>query len=68
MKKYRFEQYAATRLYTGAIAYSPDGQTVAHVANTTGQFNSVDDSFGRRNAVPVDRLRRQYRARGRVAA
>ena len=39
MKKYRFEQYAATRLYTGAIAYSPDGQTVAHVAHTTGQFN-----------------------------
>ncbi len=39
MKKYRFEQYAATRLYTGAIAYSPDGQTIAHVANTTGQFN-----------------------------
>lgn len=39
MKKYRFEQYAATRLYTGAIAYSPDGKTLAHVANTTGQFN-----------------------------
>jgi dipeptidyl aminopeptidase/acylaminoacyl peptidase len=39
MKKYRFEQYAATRLYTGAIAYSPDSATLAHVTNTTGQFN-----------------------------
>lgn len=39
MKKYRFEQYTATRLYTGAIAYSPDGKTIAHVTNTTGQFN-----------------------------
>lgn len=38
-KKYRFEQYAATRLYTGAIAYSPDGKHIAHVTNTTGQFN-----------------------------
>ncbi|HVU13392.1 MAG TPA: S9 family peptidase [Phototrophicaceae bacterium] len=39
MKKYRFEQFAATRLYTGAIAYSPDGQQIAHVNNVTGQFN-----------------------------
>lgn len=39
MKKYRFEQFAATRIYTGAIAYSPDGTEIAHVTNTTGQFN-----------------------------
>ncbi|MBK8026892.1 MAG: S9 family peptidase [Chloroflexi bacterium] len=37
--KIPFEQYAATRIYTGAIAYSPDGRHIAHVANTTGQFN-----------------------------
>ena len=39
MTKYRFEQFAATRLYTGAIAYSPDGTQIAHVNNVTGQFN-----------------------------
>jgi dipeptidyl aminopeptidase/acylaminoacyl peptidase len=39
MKKYRFEQFAATRVYTGAIAYSPDGKQIAHVNNATGQFN-----------------------------
>lgn len=39
MKKYDFLQFAATRIYTGAIAYSPDGKTIAHVTNTTGQFN-----------------------------
>src|SRR5215207_9488347 len=39
MKKYRFEQFAATRIYTGAIAYSPDGSQIAHITNTTGQFN-----------------------------
>ncbi|MCC6802910.1 MAG: S9 family peptidase [Anaerolineae bacterium] len=39
MKKYRFLQFAATRLYTGAIAYSPDGSQIAHVNNATGQFN-----------------------------
>ena len=39
MKKYRFEQFAATRLYTGSIAYSPDGKQIAHVNNATGQFN-----------------------------
>ena len=39
MTKYRFAQFAATRLYTGAIAYSPDGTQIAHVNNTTGQFN-----------------------------
>ncbi len=39
MKKYRYLQFAATRLYTGAIAYSPDGSQIAHVNNVTGQFN-----------------------------
>ncbi len=34
-----FDAYAATRVYTGAIAYSPDGAHIAHVTNTTGQFN-----------------------------
>ena len=39
MTKYRFEQFAATRIYTGSIAYSPDGKQIAHVNNATGQFN-----------------------------
>ncbi len=39
MKKYQYLQFAATRLYTGAIAYSPDGKQIAHVNNVTGQFN-----------------------------
>ena len=39
MKKYHFMQFASTRLYTGAVAYSPDGKQIAHVNNTTGQFN-----------------------------
>ncbi len=39
MPRHPFVQYAATRLYTGAIDYSPDGNLIAHVTNTTGQFN-----------------------------
>ncbi len=39
MKKYHFMQFASTRLYTGAVAYSPDGKQIAHVNNATGQFN-----------------------------
>src|SRR4051794_13600787 len=39
MSKYRFAQFAATRIYAGAIAYSPDGTQIAHVNNATGQFN-----------------------------
>lgn len=39
MKKYRFEQFVATRTYTGALVYSPDGSEIAHVNNATGQFN-----------------------------
>lgn len=34
-----FDAYAAIRLYTSAIAYSPDGRLIAHVTNTTGSFN-----------------------------
>ena len=36
---YLFEQFVAIRLYTEAVKYSPDGATIAYVANTTGQFN-----------------------------
>src|SRR5687768_2701995 len=39
MKKYSFEQFAATRLFYPIVAYSPDGQQIAHVNNMTGQFN-----------------------------
>jgi dipeptidyl aminopeptidase/acylaminoacyl peptidase len=39
MTKYTFEQFGATRVYTGTIAYSPDGMQIAHIVNTTGQFN-----------------------------
>ena len=39
MTQYRFAQFAATRVYTGAIAYSPDDTQIAHVNNVTGQFN-----------------------------
>lgn len=39
MKKYRFDQFAATRLYYPVVAYSPDGNHIAHINNTTGQFN-----------------------------
>ncbi|MBC7870343.1 MAG: S9 family peptidase [Chitinophagaceae bacterium] len=38
-KKYRFEQFAATRLYSPIVAYSPDGEHIAHANNATGQFN-----------------------------
>jgi dipeptidyl aminopeptidase/acylaminoacyl peptidase len=39
MPKYRFEQFTATRLYGVVVAYSPDGQYIAHVHNGSGQFN-----------------------------
>lgn len=39
MARYRYQQFAATRIYSPALAYSPDGQLIAHVTNTTGQFN-----------------------------
>lgn len=39
MKQYSFEQFAATRLFYPIVAYSPDGQQIAHVNNMTGQFN-----------------------------
>ncbi len=37
--KYRFEQFAATRIYTPVVSYSPDGKQILHVNNATGQFN-----------------------------
>lgn len=37
--KYRFVQFASTRLYTLVVSYSPDGNQILHVTNTTGQFN-----------------------------
>lgn len=39
MPRYAFDQFAATRLYSPIVAYSPDGQQIAHVNNATGQFN-----------------------------
>lgn len=39
MKKYRFEQFAATRLYSPVVAYSPNGGEILHINNATGQFN-----------------------------
>ena len=38
MAKYEFDQFTAVRLFTSA-AYSPDGQTIAYIANTSGEFN-----------------------------
>ncbi len=35
---YEFEQFTAVRLFTSA-AYSPDGETIAYIANTSGEFN-----------------------------
>jgi dipeptidyl aminopeptidase/acylaminoacyl peptidase len=37
--RYRFEQYTATRLMTGVVAYAPSGERIAYVDNTSGQFN-----------------------------
>lgn len=39
MARYRYPQFAATRIYWPYVAYSPDGQHIAHITNTTGQFN-----------------------------
>lgn len=36
---YTFEQFSSTRLYTGLVAYSPDGKDILHCHNATGQFN-----------------------------
>lgn len=37
--RYKFEQFAATRIYYPVVAYAPNGREIAHVTNTTGQFN-----------------------------
>ena len=34
-----FDRYYAVRLYQGDLALSPDGQQVAYLVNTSGQFN-----------------------------
>ncbi|GAB4520887.1 MAG: S9 family peptidase [Anaerolineae bacterium] len=39
MLRYTLQQFAATRLYSDVVAYSPDGQQIAHITDTTGQFN-----------------------------
>lgn len=39
MARYHYQQFAATRIYYPGVAYSPDGKQVAHITNTTGQFN-----------------------------
>ena len=38
MKQYQFEQFTAIRIHTSAT-YSHDGQQIAFIANTSGQFN-----------------------------
>jgi len=39
MKRYTFDQFSATRVYYPSLDYSPDGSHIAHITNTTGQFN-----------------------------
>ena len=39
LKKYQYKQFAATRLFFPVVRYSPDGELVGHIANTTGQYN-----------------------------
>lgn len=47
MSEYTYKEYADTRIYTPAMAYSPDGKQLAHVTNESGQFNLwVMDSGG----------------------
>lgn len=47
MPQYTYKDYADTRIYTPAMAYSPDGKHIAHVTNESGQFNLwVMDSGG----------------------
>lgn len=36
--RYRFEQFTAVRL-TNGLTFSPDGEYVAYITNTSGQFN-----------------------------
>lgn len=39
MKKYSYRQFAATRTFYPVVRYSPDGNLIGHITNTTGQFN-----------------------------
>ena len=38
MNRYTFEQFAATRSF-GSLAYSPSGERLFYIANTSGQRN-----------------------------
>src|SRR5690349_2544275 len=53
MKKYNFKQYADTRIYTGVVAYSPDGKHIAYVSNESGQFNMwlIDSGGGNKRQL-----------------
>ncbi|HEV2106924.1 MAG TPA: S9 family peptidase [Thermomicrobiales bacterium] len=37
--RYTFEQFTAIRRYQPALTFSPDGDEIAYVVNTSGQFN-----------------------------
>ncbi|HSK73734.1 MAG TPA: S9 family peptidase, partial [Pyrinomonadaceae bacterium] len=39
MNKYSYKQFAATQLFYPVARYSPDGNLIGHITNTTGQFN-----------------------------
>jgi len=39
MTKPAYEQFAATRRYQPALAFSPDGSAIAYSVNTSGQYN-----------------------------
>ena len=39
MKNYSYKQFASTRLFYPVVRYSPDGKSVGHITNTTGQYN-----------------------------
>lgn len=38
-RRYRFEQFYAIRRHFGNLAFSPDGQRLVYVVDTSGQFN-----------------------------
>ena len=64
---YEFEQFTAVRLFTSA-AYSPDGRSIAYIANTTGEFNLWTMPAGGRFRAAAHRLHRQGRAQFQVVA
>ena len=64
MAKYEFEQFTAVRLFTSA-AYSPDGQKIAYIANTSGEFNlwtmPAGGGFARQLTGFVDKSVRSFK-------